>query len=85
MLPADIVNRWSAWRNLLINDDASEVFFRAIVEAGYYDDEYLYVYDLATESLQQAVSQYFSPFGTGWHFRIDTTGDTVYLDRLDGG
>ena len=85
MLPADIVNRWSAWRNLLINDDASEVFFRAIIEDGYYDDEYLYVYDLATENLQQAVSQEFSPFGTGWHFRIDTTGDTVYLDKLNGG
>jgi len=48
MLPPDITNRWSAWRNLIINDDASKIFFRAFIETGYYDDERLFVYNVAT-------------------------------------
>lgn len=83
MLPSDITNRWSAWRNMTISDDGSKVFFRAAVEAGYYDKEYLYFYEPESSSTQLAVDVDggFSPFGSGWRFRIDQYGDKVYLDE----
>ncbi len=85
MLPSDITNRWSAWRNLLINDDASKVFFRAAVETGYYDDSYLYVYDVASSARGLAVNQKFGSFSSNWHFRINENGTRVYLDEYDAG
>lgn len=87
MFPSDITNRWSAWRNMLINYDGSRVFFRAVVERGYYDDEYLYVHDVKSSTTQLAVSmdEGFNPFGSAWRFRIDKTGDRIYLDKYDAG
>lgn len=89
MLPSDITNRWSAWRNLLINDDASKVFFGAAVETGYYDESYLYVYDVASSSRTLAVNQEFGSFASNWYsnwyFRINENGTRVYLDEYDAG
>jgi hypothetical protein len=87
MLPNDIANRWSGWRNLIINDDGTKVFFRAKVEAGYYDDEYLYASDVGSGASQLAVAKEggFSPFPSNWLFRIDTAGSRIYLDKYDAG
>ncbi|MBW1646454.1 MAG: hypothetical protein JRJ56_09105 [Deltaproteobacteria bacterium] len=85
MLPATITSRWSGWRNLLVNDDGSKVFFRAVVAGGYYGDEYLYVYDVPSATTGLAVNRKFSPLGSGWHFRIDADGDRVYLDKYNAG
>lgn len=84
MLPLDITNRWSAWRNLIINDDGSKIFFRATIEAGYYDDQFLYVYDVASATTRIAVEQKTSS-GSTWHFRINEIGDRVYLDKYNAG
>ncbi|MBF0242405.1 MAG: hypothetical protein HQK64_07995 [Desulfamplus sp.] len=87
MLPSDITTRWSGWRNMTISDDSSKVFFRAVVETGYYDDEYIYSYDLASSKTELAVSidGGFSPFSSSWLFRIDSTGSTIYLDKFNSG
>jgi hypothetical protein len=87
MLPDDIANRWSGWRNLIINDEGTKVFFRAVVEAGYYDDEYLYAYDVGSGTTQLAVAKEggFSPLASNWLFRIDTAGSKVYLDKYNAG
>jgi len=85
MLPADMPDRWSSWKNLIINDDASKIFFRAVKEVGYYDDEYLYIYNVASSTRQLAVNQKFGVFDSTWHFRINETGSRVYLDKYDGG
>ena len=87
MFPSDITNRWSAWRNMAINDNGSKVFFRAVVEAGYYDDEYIYVHNVASSGTRLAVSmdEGFSPLGSAWRFRINENGDRVYMDKYDAG
>ncbi len=85
MLPSDITSRWSAWRNLLINDDASKIFFRAFIETGYYDDQYLYVFDVASSIRSLAVDQKFGGLGSDWFFRINESGSRVYLDKYDAG
>lgn len=86
MLPADITNRWSAWRNLVINDDASKIFYRAFVETGYYDDQRIFVYDIASTGLSLALNQQnIGSLDTGWRFRTDEKGETVYLDKLNAG
>lgn len=87
MLPEDIVNRWSAWRNVTLTDDGSKIFFRAFIETGYYDDEYLFVYDVdsGTRSLAIAMDDGFSGFASDWRFRIDSTGSKVYMDKYDAG
>jgi hypothetical protein len=85
MLPPDVVNLWSAWRNLAINDDASKIFFRAYVETGDYDDQRIYVYDVASSSRSLAVNQSDlegEADNTGWRFRINEEGSGVYLDKL---
>ncbi|MBF0258657.1 MAG: hypothetical protein HQK62_07450 [Desulfamplus sp.] len=87
MLPSDITSRWSGWRNMIINDDGSKLFFRAVVETGYYDDEYLYVYDVAqnTTKLAVAMDDGFSPFSSAWRFRINENGERLYMDKYDAG
>ena len=87
MLPSDIVNRWWAYRNLALTDDGSKLFFRAVVEAGYYDDEYFYLYDVAssTTTLALPMDEGFSPFASTWRFRIDASGSKLYMDEYDAG
>lgn len=87
MLPSDITSRWFGWNNMTICDDGSKVFFRAVVETGYYDDEYLYVYDVASGITRLAIEMDdgFSPFGSNWRFRINETGTRVYMDKYDAG
>lgn len=86
MLPDDITNRWSAWSNLIINDDASKIFFRAYVETGYYDDQRMYVYDVASSTRSLALNQQnIGNVGSAWHFRINETGSRVFLDKFDDG
>ena len=86
MLPADITNRWSAWRNLTINDDASKIFFRAFVETGYYDDQRLYVYDVGPETLSLGVNQQsIGSLDFAWLFRINEDGSLIYLDKINAG
>ena len=87
MLPSDIVNRWSAYRNLALTDDGSKLFFRAVVEAGYYDDEYFYRYDVASSTTTLAIpmDEGFSPFASDWRFRIDASGSNIYMDKYDAG
>ena len=85
MLPSELTNKWSGWRNLSINDDGSKVFFRAVLPTSYYGDEYLYVYDVATGRTALNVNQRFSPFPSNWHFRINENGSSVYLDKYDAG
>lgn len=86
MLPSDIVNRWSAWRNLTINDDASKIFFRAFVETGYYDEQRLYVYDVGTETLSLGLNQQnIGSLDSAWRFRINEEGTLIYLDKIDAG
>ncbi len=86
MLPPDITNLWSAWRNLTINDDASKIFFRAFVETGYYDDQRMYVYDVDSSTRSLALNQQnIGSLSSDWRFRIDETGSKVFLDKIDAG
>ena len=85
MLPPDITNCWSAWRNMIINDDGSKVFFRATIEAGYYDDQFLYVYDVASAITRLAVEEKISSGITWLSASMKTVTGSIWINLTQAG